>query len=48
MTLNHPVPVTAPQRVGWVDYAKGICIILVVMMHAVNGVEHLFDLLQPS
>lgn len=43
MTLNHPVPAAAPQRVGWVDYAKGICIILVVMMHAVNGVEHLFD-----
>jgi uncharacterized membrane protein YcfT len=31
-----------PQRVDWVDYAKGICIILVVMMHTVNGVEHLF------
>lgn len=27
------------SRIGWVDYAKGICIILVVMMHAVHRVE---------
>ncbi len=27
------------QRVDWVDYAKGICIVLVVMMHATLGVE---------
>lgn len=27
------------QRVDWVDYAKGICIILVVMMHSTLGVE---------
>lgn len=27
------------ERIDWVDYAKGICIILVVMMHAVNRVE---------
>jgi uncharacterized membrane protein YcfT len=26
-------------RVGWVDYAKGFCIILVVMMHSTLGVE---------
>jgi uncharacterized membrane protein YcfT len=26
-------------RVEWVDYAKGICIILVVMMHSTLGVE---------
>ena len=26
-------------RVDWVDYAKGICIILVVMMHSTLGVE---------
>src|SRR5277367_7173520 len=26
-------------RVGWVDYAKGICIVMVVMMHSVLGVE---------
>lgn len=30
---------TAKPRVGWVDYAKGICIILVVMMHSTLGVE---------
>jgi uncharacterized membrane protein YcfT len=27
------------NRVDWVDYAKGICIILVVMMHSTLGVE---------
>ena len=26
-------------RVDWVDIAKGICIIFVVMMHSVLGVE---------
>jgi uncharacterized membrane protein YcfT len=30
---------SAPVRVDWVDYAKGICIVLVVMMHSVLGVE---------
>jgi uncharacterized membrane protein YcfT len=30
---------TAPGRVDWVDYAKGICIVMVVMMHSVLGVE---------
>jgi uncharacterized membrane protein YcfT len=29
----------ATRRVDWVDYAKGICIIMVVMMHSVLGVE---------
>lgn len=29
----------ADHRVAWVDYAKGICIILVVMMHSTLGVE---------
>lgn len=28
-------------RIAWVDYAKGLCIILVVMMHAVHGYEEL-------
>ena len=28
-----------PARVDWVDYAKGICIVLVVMMHSTLGVE---------
>lgn len=27
------------MRVDWVDYAKGVCIILVVMMHSTLGVE---------
>ncbi len=27
------------SRVNWVDYSKGICIILVVMMHSTLGVE---------
>lgn len=31
------------NRVAWVDYAKGICIILVVMMHTVNHVEYAFS-----
>jgi uncharacterized membrane protein YcfT len=30
---------TGAGRVDWVDYAKGICIILVVMMHSTLGVE---------
>ncbi|KIZ43327.1 MULTISPECIES: acyltransferase family protein [Rhodopseudomonas] len=29
----------SPARVDWVDYAKGICIVMVVMMHSVLGVE---------
>src|SRR3981189_1728752 len=28
-----------PDRVDWIDYAKGICIVMVVMMHSVLGVE---------
>ncbi|BEV46055.1 acyltransferase family protein [Afipia carboxidovorans] len=30
---------TPGARVDWVDYAKGICIIMVVMMHSTLGVE---------
>ncbi len=30
---------TLKQRVNWVDYAKGICIVLVVAMHSTLGVE---------
>lgn len=33
----------AGARVDWVDYAKGICIIMVVMMHSVLGVEKAAD-----
>jgi len=32
-------PLPAPLRVDWVDYAKGICIVMVVMMHSTLGVE---------
>ncbi len=38
MSTPTKVAVLAP-RVDWVDYAKGICIILVVMMHSTLGVE---------
>ncbi len=27
------------ERIGWVDYAKGICIVLVVLLNASHGVE---------
>ncbi len=27
------------QRIDWVDYAKGFCIVMVVMMHSTFGVE---------
>src|SRR5215467_13869146 len=36
MTANGTSPTA---RVDWVDYAKGICIVMVVMMHSVLGVE---------
>src|SRR6201993_3483248 len=36
MTTNGTQAIT---RVDWVDYAKGICIVMVVMMHSVLGVE---------
>ncbi len=29
----------APERVAWVDYAKGFCIVMVVMMHSTLGIE---------
>ena len=41
MTLNGTS--AGPERstrIDWVDYAKGICIVMVVMMHSVLGVEH--------
>jgi uncharacterized membrane protein YcfT len=34
-----PSAQAAPDRIDWVDYAKGICIVMVVMMHSVLGVE---------
>ena len=36
--LDAPA-ITSPERIDWVDYAKGICIVMVVMMHSVLGVE---------
>src|SRR6201996_2672038 len=32
-------PAGSAARIDWVDYAKGICIVMVVMMHSVLGVE---------
>jgi uncharacterized membrane protein YcfT len=31
------------RRVAWVDYAKGFCIVFVVMMHSTLGVENAFS-----
>jgi uncharacterized membrane protein YcfT len=36
MTPSYTAP---PGRVDWADYAKGFCIIMVVMMHSTLGVE---------
>ncbi|MGA7996853.1 MAG: acyltransferase family protein, partial [Bradyrhizobium sp.] len=36
---SAPAAPAAAGRVDWVDYAKGICIVMVVMMHSVLGVE---------
>src|SRR5690606_22041259 len=33
------VVATQAGRIDWVDYAKGICIVMVVMMHSTLGVE---------
>jgi|FEC22Drversion2_1045045.scaffolds.fasta_scaffold00073_64 uncharacterized membrane protein YcfT len=37
--VTVPMRYTVPSRVDWVDIAKGICIILVVLMHSTLGVE---------
>jgi uncharacterized membrane protein YcfT len=37
MTANGT---TDRPRIDWVDYAKGFCIVFVVMMHSTLGVEH--------
>ena len=39
MIANGTSATTGAGRVDWVDYAKGICIVMVVMMHSVLGVE---------
>src|SRR5438874_7943634 len=41
-TPDRPAP-AAGGRIDWVDYAKGICIVMVVMMHSVLGVEKAAD-----
>src|SRR5947207_2714413 len=38
-STESPAASAAGGRVDWVDYAKGICIVMVVMMHSVLGVE---------
>jgi uncharacterized membrane protein YcfT len=38
-TLAAGSATLAARRIDWVDYAKGICIVMVVMMHSVLGVE---------
>jgi uncharacterized membrane protein YcfT len=44
MTANGTLaPRMHRDRVDWVDYAKGICIVMVVMMHSVLGVEAAAD-----
>ena len=35
----NPSYTAPPARVDWADYAKGFCIIMVVMMHSTLGVE---------
>jgi uncharacterized membrane protein YcfT len=39
MTINGTTVAERSSRIDWVDYAKGICIVMVVMMHSVLGVE---------
>ncbi|TCZ73718.1 acyltransferase family protein [Flaviaesturariibacter aridisoli] len=36
---THPTPNSAVRRLDWVDCAKGLCIILVVMFHSTHAVE---------
>src|ERR1051325_2746744 len=36
---TEPGQTVGAPRVDWVDYAKGFCIVMVVMMHATLGVE---------
>jgi len=35
---------TVQSRIDWVDFSKGLCIILVVLMHSTNGVEKAFGM----
>jgi uncharacterized membrane protein YcfT len=36
----HGTGTSGGQRIDWVDYAKGFCIVFVVMMHSTLGVEN--------
>jgi uncharacterized membrane protein YcfT len=38
-TIGFGTPAATADRVGWVDYSRGICILLVVMFHTVNHYE---------
>ena len=37
--MQQPMQAPRAERIDWVDTAKGICIIMVVMMHSTLGVE---------
>lgn len=39
--LMMGAPIAPPNRIDWIDYSKGICMILVVMMHTVINYEFL-------
>jgi uncharacterized membrane protein YcfT len=39
MSASHAEAPLAKPRVDWVDIAKGVCIVMVVMMHSTLGVE---------
>src|ERR1700692_687580 len=41
--LEQPADTLVDGRVAWVDYAKGFCIVFVVMMHSTLGVENATD-----
>ncbi len=38
-SARHVTASSQKRRIDWVDYAKGFCIIMVVMMHSTLGVE---------
>src|SRR5438477_11542509 len=38
-TSMRAIGMPSDGRVDWVDYAKGICIVMVVMMHSTLGIE---------
>lgn len=40
--INPPLARPASARLAWVDTAKGICILMVVMLHTVTGVDEAF------